>query len=152
MRRNADAHQRKIMAERVAQYTPAQRKLWRKLERKLLAAGGDIVIAHPSGFDPDTEVLVEHGEMLVGPPVCVRKGRSSDCHGNASRLWKKDPKRYSIVTGYALVDGRHGQWIQHSWVVDRKKRCFVDWLDAKDAYYGYMLSDEYAARFHDANT
>lgn len=80
--------------------------------------------------------------------VRVRKGRAHRCHGNSGAIWKANKGRCSIVTGYALSDGR---WVQHSWVWDTKHRRVIETTFKRQAYFGYELTATEALEFIQGN-
>ncbi len=110
-----------------------------KLERRLLAHGGDRMVRTPS--EPHLDELLSYGRLFT-EPVTRRPGPSLNPHANAAELWAREPQRLRLATGYAL---RKGCWVQHSWVVDGP-----DLVESKapfDTYFGVELRDTAALRF-----
>lgn len=108
-----DKWRSQMFAERVAEHDeehPGYRKSWNKLRRKLLSIGGADVVSTFTA-DPLLDALLDEGQLCKGKVRKVR-GRQSDCHGNAVRLWRKG-KVVAIGSGYGL--SRDGLWRQHSW-------------------------------------
>ena len=140
-------HQKELFAARLEEFKPAQRRLWKRLEKKLLAEGGDAVVV-PLGWDADVPEIIKYGSFIRGMPVKLVRGAASDCHGNAARRWKRYPGRYVIMTGYALSDDL---WRQHTWLWEPAKQRIVDSFNARDIYFGGPLTPEYAQEFFDAN-
>ena len=99
------------------------------------------------GGEPDVHYLNEHGLFVELPKRRIRlqEGVPSDCHGNAARIWRTDPERYSIMTGYAL--SADGLWRQHSWAMDNTDEVLVDEFERRKAYFGVELPPAVAEGF-----
>lgn len=110
-----------------------------ELDRRLLAMGGREVTrcCHEALA---AEMLVR-GEAF-DLPVTRRPGEPNQCHQNAAGIWAEDVSRYTLVTGYALADGR---WVQHSWVVDESN--LYETTYPFERYYGLPFAPQEALAF-----
>jgi hypothetical protein len=77
-------------------------------------------------------------------------GAPNDCHGNAARLWKRDPDNIVIMTGYALSDD--DLWREHTWALKPKGDIILDSLPKRKIYLGISLPPKEAELFHKDNT
>lgn len=150
---SVSAHQREMFAARVNaidERLPGYRQAWQRWEQRLLAHGGDAVVALP---DPEEALgeLLEHARVSVPgrTGTLLLSGRPSDCHGNVARLWtaKELPLR-CVATGYALSDD--GLWRQHSWAV-QDNGAVVETTEVREMYAGVCLDAKAADRFAAAN-
>jgi hypothetical protein len=127
------------------------------LTQILFDIGGDRVIG--ADDDPDLAMIIERGRLFDIPARMTNRGLPVEnhpferqlllrCHGNSSILWEKDPDTYSICTGYAQDDG---WWRSHSWCLDKKLNIIAETMMLRDNYFGFVLDDEQAQRFYDAN-
>lgn len=114
------------------------------LEKKLLKIGGKRVCLRE---EPDIERLVASG-CEVTARVKKRAMETGDCHGNAARAWAENPKRYRIMTGWAL--SRDGIWRQHSWVMDGQ--VILETTEKRISYWGIALSGRDAIAFWASNS
>lgn len=117
-----------------------------QVHERLLAAGGDAAVMQPLGWFEAVFLA-----RAVTSPGTARKtrGEQRECHRNASRLFRKDPARYRIVSGFALTwdhDGV-GCWHPHTWVWDSKKTERIETTLPRDLYCGAELNDSEAERF-----
>jgi hypothetical protein len=97
---------------------PVYRPLWRKLRRRLLAAGG-VECFGPRPHLCNLERLLSRGVFLTPAGVRSRIGRKADCHGNVRRLARIGERR---AYGLTLAGTR---WLEHSWLV-APDGCFIE--------------------------
>ena len=135
-----EGEQARFLAKKFAGAASTQPRL-HELRRRLLRLGGVQLVA-PRDGEADLEALLDFGVAFPGRAK-LRRGRRSDCHDNAGRLYAKAPERTRIVTGYALSDD--GLWRQHSWaLVDDR---LVETTEPRELYFGFLLPAERARRW-----
>lgn len=139
-----DPERKAFFAERLAQFAAEQPGL-RTLRERLLDLGGEEMVPLP---EPDLAKILARARSWSGKDAELRAGRASDCHANASRLWRGDARRHRIVTGYALTDD-DGLWRQHTWALDGDQ--LVETTEARSAYYGVILTEKEAQKFAESN-
>lgn len=115
----------------------------KKLRERLLKEGGYEVGLEEG--DKDVKDIVQRGQYFRGSGVKVVQCEMHECHFNASRLWKKYPTKYSIVTGYGLDDD--GVWKQHSWLLDKRTKKVIETTAKWIAYFGVVFNDAESASF-----
>jgi hypothetical protein len=108
------------------------------LREKLLALGGEEIVASPPEIlDPTVPLLADRGQPMPFPAE-VYLMKASNCHGNVVELWrtKKRPGLFGVATGFALFDD--GLWRRHSWGVGASKAGYkiVETTDPRMAYFG----------------
>jgi hypothetical protein len=121
------------------------------LDVRLLDLGGERVV-HPIElyggmyWMMTTVPVLDRGRPFPGT---ARQwyGERSDCHGNAAALWRAGWG--TIVNGWALTKD-DGLWRQHSWV-QRPTGTLIETTDRRAQYYGYLLSENEARHFFEAN-
>ena len=116
---------------------------WRRLEKRLLDAGGKKV-CRPRNEDEDIGKILERGKLWKNRRLLMR-GKPSECHSNTAELWSLNRGRAWIVTGYAL--SRDGIWRQHSWLWDEISDRIVETTVIRLKYYGFPLTDDEAEYF-----
>jgi hypothetical protein len=63
-------------------------------------------------------------------------------------LYARNPRRFRIVTGYALSDD--GLWRQHSWLHDTagfRRRHTIETTERRIRYFGVWLDEDEARAF-----
>lgn len=113
------------------------------LKRKLLSLGGTAACIWG---EPDYEAIMTRGQAWDGRDVLRGPGAASRCHGNVSRLWETN-KDFRICTGWALSDD--GMWRSHSWGLLGDK--IVETTASRVGYFGFVMTDDEAARFAAGN-
>jgi len=111
-----------------------------KLEQRLLSMGGELVVPRR---EPDQDEILSCGRQWNGDNVRVIKGILRNCHGNVAGLWRSNPNRYHIATGWALSED--GLWRQHSWIIDGST--LIETTTPREKYFGFMLSPLEAKQF-----
>ena len=104
-----------------------------KLEQKLLSMDGYMVVPRR---EPDQDEILSRGRLWSGYNVRVIKGTLRNCHGNVDELWRINPERYRIATGWALSDD--GLWRQHSWIIEG--RTLIETTIPRERYFGFVLT------------
>lgn len=122
----------------------AAQPAWAQLNQRLLAFGGDQVVAC---YEEDLDLLLSDGALGAGP-VRRQPGHPCRCHSNSSRLYEQDPQRLSIVTGWGL--SADGLWRQHTWAQDLDGT-IIETTTVRLRYYGVRLTGPAADRFAAAN-
>jgi hypothetical protein len=119
---------------------------WVQLGKKLMALGGArIVLCWESKIDMSR--LLTRGQAFQGD-VVFRRGRTSQCHSNVARQWKKLHKSgFQIVVGWALSDD--GLWRQHTWGLMNDS--VIETTEYREIYYGYTLNDDESEGFYNDN-
>jgi hypothetical protein len=128
--------------------TPAD-KLKKALRSDLLKYGGTGVSL--ARVDPELKEYTSRRLVLKGGKEYhlpfPGKWINQDCHGNAARLWCKHPRKYVLMTGYAL-SGTKDVWVPHTWLLERTTGLRVDRYPY-EVYYGIILTDEEAFDFYE---
>lgn len=106
------------------------------LQDRLLGLGGAETCFFYMPWSLDK--LLERGEVF-SPPIIRVKGKRSQCHDNACRLWRRAPKRYRIVNGYGLSDD--GIWREHSWCLNKQGKV-VETTEPRLIYFGFVLTED----------
>lgn len=105
------------------------------------------------GEEWDLEQLLARGQVFSGP-VAMREGEPGQAHSNAAQLWADHREQFSLVTGYGLSED--GLWRQHSWILRTNPRphepLLIETTVARVLYFGYVLTQEEAERFYQANS
>jgi len=118
------------------------------LTNSLIDFGGWRVV-NP-GREPDLEDILARGQLWPGSDPVMARGRRSQCHANSAQYWAKNMDRALLVTGYALTDD-DGMWRQHSWCVNVTEDGprIVETTEPRVAYFGFVMTAEEAAQFHE---
>jgi hypothetical protein len=128
--------------------TVFDRGQYEDLKRQLLRRGGEAVIL--PRVEPDYEKLMQRGEFQPASNAVSIKGRVIECHNNTAKLWARTHGDVKICTGYALSED--GAWRQHSWGHSSSEQRVVETTEGRVLYFGFLLTDEEAERFHLENT
>jgi len=110
------------------------------LEQRLLSMGGTMVVPRQ---EPDQDKILSCGRLWNWDNVKIISGVLRNCHGNVARLWRSNPKRYRIATGWALSED--GLWRQHSWIIDGST--LVETTIGRVKYFGFLLTPLEAQQF-----
>lgn len=109
----------------------------RILTERLLQIDGTRVVL-PLDGEPDLTILLARGYATAGPARRVPM-QASQCHRNASLLFRRKKEATRIVTGYALSED--GLWRQHSWVWVRNGHPpLLETTEPRALYYGVILT------------
>jgi hypothetical protein len=115
-----------------------------KLEAKLLAVGGQSMVALP---DPHLQLVLERGRVFPTEGRKRIRGEPHRCHANTAleylashHLGYRD--RCEIAVGYALGGG---DWWQHAWGWDGRR--ILESIRGFEAYFGAVLEPAEAIRF-----
>ncbi len=109
----------------------------RILTERLLQLGGTRVVL-PLDGEPDLEIILSRGYATAGPARCVPM-QASQCHRNASLLFRRKKEAVRIVTGYALSED--GIWRQHTWAWVRDGHPpLLETTEPRMLYYGVLLT------------
>jgi hypothetical protein len=121
----------------------------KQLRDKILKGGGTFVSFQ---WEYDLERLLLGGQFYPGKSKLILM-ETSRCHQNASVLWKENPGKYNIMTGYALNVDPDGisLWRQHSWLQDKKGNN-IETTEKRDKYFGISLTDQEAEDFFESNS
>jgi len=111
-----------------------------QLEQRLLSMGGDMVVPRR---EPDQDKILSGGRLWTGYNIKIISGTPNNCHGNVAELWRSNPKRYHIETGWALSED--GLWRQHSWIIDG--RTVIETITPREKYFGFALTSLEAQQF-----
>jgi len=111
-----------------------------KLEQRLLSMGGEMVVPRR---EPDQDKILSWGWLWSGDNVRVDGGTPCNCHGNVAELWRSNPERYRIMTGWSLSDD--GLWRQHSWIIDGDT--LIETTIPREKYFGFVLTPLEAQQF-----
>lgn len=110
--------------------------LVRSLCIRLLSFGGTSVCVR---FDEkECERLLQQGRLIRAAQIEFQFGEPGQCHANSAGLWRRRPRAYRIVTGYALI-AWDGMWRQHSCVLTSDGR-IIETTGECEKYYGLILS------------
>lgn len=100
------------------------------------------------GPDPDLAALLARGEAFLAP-VDLQRGKTSQCHENSARLWRRQHRALSLVTGYGLSDD--GLFRQHTWLLRNAPKVsqarIIETTEPRILYYGYVLTRSEAQQF-----
>lgn len=119
---------------------PGYRRLWQRIEQRVLTLGGELVVVTPWPED-DLELLAAHGAPHPAP-ARLEPGARRDCHANAARRWISGDE--TIWTGYAL--SADGLWRQHSWTADTDG--IVETTETRTGYWGAAVPDPFGFAFN----
>lgn len=111
----------------------------------LLRRKGHRVIIYRKESAAENLLYVLRGTLMKGDKVLMHRGEPNSCHKNVSRLWMANPKKYRIVSGFAM-EPKYKMWIPHSWLVDKKDRIHVT-IFPLSLYFGGIMSDAAAKEF-----
>jgi len=113
-----------------------------RLEQRLLSMGGEMVVPRQ---EPDQDKILSRGKLLVKDNIKIVtiRGTHGNCHGNVAEIWRHDPERYYIATGWALSDD--GLWRQHSWIIDGYT--LIETTTPREKYFGFLLTPLEAQQF-----
>jgi hypothetical protein len=141
--------QEKHLRRRLADGTDDERRL----NEKLVAIGGDILVFAPPDMKPNPEfnqqwVLwqLEHGQ-LMDSPVTLKRKEKSGCHRNVATIWRR--KQYGIggiCSGYGLSDD--GLWRAHTWGI-LPDGGLLETTEKREKYFGLVQVGEMADMFAD---
>jgi len=113
------------------------------LKELLLSHGGDSVLIRN---DEDIEKILKNGKLFTKVNKALSKkmrGKTNQCHYNASHCWDANRDKTQLATGFYLTDNI---WREHSWVVYNNK--VIETTDNVAAkYFGYIMSQEDAEDF-----
>jgi hypothetical protein len=139
--------QERLLRQRLADATDDERRL----NEKLVAIGGDIMVLAPPDMKPNPEfrqqwvlLLLEHGQ-LMDTPVTIKRKEMSKCHRNVATIWRK--KQYGIggiCSGYGLSDD--GLWREHTWGILRDGG-ILETTVVREKYFGLVQVGEMADLF-----
>lgn len=121
---------------------------YRSLINRLLQLGGDFVFIPEKG-DPLSNLLSKSARKFTAKIEKVNKG-NSESKKLIVTYNKKDPERYRVCIGYALIQAP-GQaiafWNKHYWLFDRKTRNILEFSSTENkVYFGISLSKEGGSR------
>jgi hypothetical protein len=115
-----------------------------KLEAKLLAIGGERVLAMPESY---LDILLERGRIFSATGTKKVRGTRHRCHQNAALQYARHHiagnGTCKIVSGYGLYDD--GVWVQHSWVWDGAR--VIETTSVPKLYFGVVLTPGEALKF-----
>lgn len=111
-----------------------------KLYDRLLSIHGFAVALSD---EPDIEKLLSRGIVLDGRQAKMVAGKPIQCHTNAALLWKQDPERTVLMTGWAMSED--GVWRQHSWA--RKGKVILETTNPRLIYFGFEMTPEESVEF-----
>jgi hypothetical protein len=114
-----------------------------ELETRLLDLGGTTALLFLR--EPRAGELLDRGRSFSGDGARRARGKKSDCHANAARLFCRSEGKVRIASGYALSPD--GLWRQHSWGWDPEKSLVIETTEDRDLYYGYVLDDPESLEF-----
>lgn len=120
-----------------------QQNTMETLEKKLLSISGKI-FSRPA-FEDDLDKILSRAILFADNKVTLMKGRENQCHFNSAMCWDANRDISSIATGYALLNG---MWVQHSWVLHDTTGDIIETTSKRDAYFGFILSQEEAETFY----
>ncbi|SRR5579883_1146965 len=116
----------------------------RILIERLLQIGGTRVVL-PLDGEPDLEIILSRGYVTAGPARRVPM-QASQCHRNASLLFRRKKEATRIVTGYALSED--GIWRQHTWAWVRDGHPpLLETTEPRTLYYGVLLTPDESEQF-----
>lgn len=111
-----------------------------------------VCVSYETSLESDR--LIKRGQFFGKTSRLIKRGMETcGCHSNSAYLYKRNPEKYQIITGYALSDDL--VWRCHSWVVESLKNGkfkVVETTEPRIEYYGYILNDEEALEFVYNNT
>lgn len=120
------------------------RREWEAFAARLEEIGGTKLVL-PLWWDEHVPHLTRHGVAFdCDQIVFSHGGETSGCHRNVSRLYL-DQEIAAIATGYGLTLD-DGMWRQHTWGVS-DDGLVVETTVHRDAYFGFRLPEEMAARW-----
>jgi len=117
------------------------------LSQKLLQIEGDYVCI-PFREAPICMVINMDGKLhnpqniIFAPRVTL-----NDCHNKSVRYWKRFPKKYHFVTGFAY-DNKHKMWIRHSWLLEKNNIIVETTPFKREKYFGFISDKESAKLFY----
>jgi len=112
---------------------------------ELLRRGGDKVVLYRKEKHVENLSYVLTGTLMTDKKIKIRKGDPNRCHHNVSHLWMLHPKKYRMVSGFAM-DGTSNMWIAHSWLLD-KNSCIIETTFRFALYFGAVMDGKMAAEF-----
>jgi hypothetical protein len=110
--------------------------IFRRLNRKLLKAGGKSLVVHPEQSDRVADMVFRVGR-LIRATVTIKKGARNDCHRNTAKLWRAG-KLDAICLGYGLSED--GLWREHYWGM--KDDHIIETTISRIAYFGATFLGE----------
>jgi hypothetical protein len=124
--------QMRILTMRLKEAAP----VFRKLNRKLLKEGGEILVVHPEQSGRVADMVFRVGRPIKAT-VTIQKGARNDCHRNTAKLWRAG-KLDAICLGYGLSE--EGLWREHYWGM--KDDHIVETTIPRIAYFGATFRGE----------
>lgn len=120
------------------------------LSGALIAFGGESTCL--PDYEEDLNKIVTRGQLWGRKSLNYLKGARSKCHLNSSLAWQANQDKIFIATGYAL--SKDGTWHQHSWCVQVKDNgpCIIETTEARELYFGFVLTLDESIEFVDMNT
>ena len=117
---------------------------WNALTTAILGFGGLLVVP-PVQPDILSDVITSTGQLFVPNDYKLVEGEASDCHVNASLLWRSK-RAESIGTGYALSED--GLWREHSWAWAPTGE-LLETTVGREKYFGLRMDDAMSEWFAD---
>lgn len=95
-------------------------------------------------YEPDLNLLRQRGRVWRGDKTVMKPGPHRGwCHANTVELFRSDPLRIRMATGWALA---RGVWVQHSWGIVNNR--VVETTDIeRDMYFGFVMDRQEARNF-----
>jgi hypothetical protein len=116
-----------------------------EIATKLLAIAGKQVIIYTGEQSVMNLALVNNATLMTAEKLRIQKGNPSDCHNNCSKIWSKDPDKFSIVSGFALTADDQ-MWRAHTWLLD-KNGVIVETTIPRYLYFGEIMDKTLSAVF-----
>lgn len=113
-----------------------------KFCKDLLEIGGHRV----SVWFADEELIpyiLDVGEIVKYQKFRLEKGEERECHANSTSMWRKNPGKYQIMTGYALSED--GIWRRHTWLLADEE--LIETTIKRENYFGCKLEEDIAEAF-----
>lgn len=114
-----------------------------RLSQQLLGYGGEAVVVLFIE-EGSCAFFVEKGEISSYNSIRLQVGEQSECHANSARLWRSQPDKFCLITGYALSEDQ--MWRRHSWIIDNTEH-LIETTTERVKYFGVRLSEPQAASF-----
>lgn len=116
---------------------PYMKDLFDFLEKKV---ENSMVVPMPE-HEKDVENLLKKGKLFEVSAE-LKEMKISSCHENSLNLYKKNKKRYKLITGYGYTKNDF-MWRQHSWILDTKRNLIIETTVLRDFYFGYEVDEKY---------
>jgi hypothetical protein len=127
----------------------AKQEVWRKqvsykkVIDRLMSIKGNFVVIRPKG-DASINLLADKGKLYSSSVLVKQASKIADAQSRkfVIKYTRKDPKRFRICVGYALVQGHEvTYWIKSFWLYDKKERHIIEpSITPKLKYFGVTLS------------